>query len=144
MPSLFALTGSSSIGYFASCLLRFDLKINKGYKMDLLKAVQETKSIRAFKSDPIPKEKIEGKIRLAIHTCSAINLQPREFVGYCIAPKLGVPFPEFEVIRIGESFKRNYFSHHKDEEIEVRAGLATGRKTCQDSSPCSYSSGEFL
>jgi hypothetical protein len=139
VPSLFALTG-----YFASCLLRFDLKINKGYKMDLLKAVQEKKSIRAFKSDPIPKEKMEGIIRLAIHTPSAINLQPREFVGYCIAPKLGVPFPEFEVIRIGESFKRNYFSHHKDEEIEVRAGLATGCKTCQDPSPCNYSSGEFL
>jgi hypothetical protein len=105
--------------------LRFDLKINKGYKMHLLKAVQERKSIKAFKSDPIPNEKDEGIIRLAIHAPSAINLQPWKFVGYCIAQKLDVPIPEFKVVRIGESFKRNYFGHQKDEEIQVRAGLAT-------------------
>jgi nitroreductase len=47
--------------------------------MDLLKAIQERKSIRAFRPDPIPKEKIEAVLNLAIHGPSAINLQPWEF-----------------------------------------------------------------
>jgi nitroreductase len=47
--------------------------------MDLLKAIQERKSIRAFKPDPIPKERIEEILRLAIRAPSAINLQPWEF-----------------------------------------------------------------
>jgi nitroreductase len=45
-----------------------------------MKAIQERKSIRAFKPDPIPKEKIEEILRLAIHAPSAINLQPWEFL----------------------------------------------------------------
>lgn len=48
--------------------------------MDLLKAIQERKSIRAFKPDPIPREKIEELLKLAINAPSAINLQPWEFV----------------------------------------------------------------
>ncbi len=48
--------------------------------MDLLKAIQERKSQRAFKPDPVPKEKIEEILRLSIHAPSAINLQPWEFV----------------------------------------------------------------
>ena len=47
--------------------------------MDLLKAIQERKSIRAFRTDPVPKETIEEILRLAIHAPSAINLQPWEF-----------------------------------------------------------------
>jgi hypothetical protein len=112
--------------------------------MDLIEAIRGRKSIRAFRPDPIPREKIEEILKWSIHAPSAINLQPWEFVGYRIAQKLDVPVPEFKVVRIGESFKRNYFGHQKDEEIEVRAGLATACKMCQDPSPCSYSSGEFL
>jgi len=48
--------------------------------MDLLSAIKERKSIRVFKPDPIPKEKIEEILRLTIHAPSAINLQPWEFV----------------------------------------------------------------
>jgi nitroreductase len=48
--------------------------------MDLLEVMKERKSIRAFKSDPIPKEKIEEILRLTIHAPSAINLQPWEFI----------------------------------------------------------------
>jgi len=48
--------------------------------MDLLKVINERKSIRAFKSDPIPKERIEEILRLSVHAPSAINLQPWEFV----------------------------------------------------------------
>ena len=47
--------------------------------MDLLKAIKERKSIRAFKSDPVPREKIEEILRSATHAPSAINLQPWEF-----------------------------------------------------------------
>ena len=48
--------------------------------MDLLKVIKERKSIRAFKPDPIPKEKIEEILKLTIHAPSAINLQPWEFI----------------------------------------------------------------
>ncbi len=48
--------------------------------MDLLKAIQERKSIRAFKPDPVPRERIEEILRLTIRAPSAINLQPWEFL----------------------------------------------------------------
>ena len=48
--------------------------------MDLLKVIKERKSIRAYKPDPIPKERIEEILRLTIHAPSAINLQPWEFI----------------------------------------------------------------
>lgn len=48
--------------------------------MDLLKAIQERKSIRAFKPDPVPKERIEEILRYANLAPSAINLQPWEFI----------------------------------------------------------------
>ncbi len=48
--------------------------------MDLLKAIKERKSQRAFKPDPVSREKIEEILRLSIHAPSAINLQPWEFV----------------------------------------------------------------
>jgi nitroreductase len=48
--------------------------------MDFLKLIKERKSIRGFKPDPIPKEKIEEILRLTIHAPSAINLQPWEFI----------------------------------------------------------------
>ena len=48
--------------------------------MDLLKVINERKSIRAFKTDPVPREKIEEILNLTIHAPSAINLQPWEFI----------------------------------------------------------------
>ncbi len=48
--------------------------------MDLLKVIEERKTIRAYKPEPVPKEKIEEILRLAIHAPSAINLQPWEFI----------------------------------------------------------------
>jgi len=47
--------------------------------MDLIKAILERKSVRAFKPDPVPKEKIEEILRLAVQAPSAVNLQPWEF-----------------------------------------------------------------
>jgi nitroreductase len=44
----------------------------------LLKAIQERKSIRAFKPDLIPKERIEEILMWATRAPSAINLQPWE------------------------------------------------------------------
>ncbi len=48
--------------------------------MDLIKTIKERKSFRAFKSDPIPREKIEEILRLSVLAPSAINLQPWEFI----------------------------------------------------------------
>ncbi len=48
--------------------------------MELLKAIEERKSFRAFKADPVPKGTIQEILRRAIQAPSAINLQPWEFV----------------------------------------------------------------
>ncbi len=48
--------------------------------MDLIRIIKERKSFRAFKSDPIPREKIEEILKLSILAPSAINLQPWEFI----------------------------------------------------------------
>jgi nitroreductase len=48
--------------------------------MDLVKAIQERRSIRAYKPDPVPRERIEEILRSSIHAPSAINLQPWEFI----------------------------------------------------------------
>jgi len=48
--------------------------------MDLIKLIHERKSIRAFKPDSIPREKIEEILKLSVHAPSAINLQPWEFI----------------------------------------------------------------
>jgi nitroreductase len=48
--------------------------------MDLIKAIQERKSIRAFQEEPVPKEIIEEILKLTVHAPSAINLQPWEFI----------------------------------------------------------------
>jgi nitroreductase len=48
--------------------------------MDLIHAIKERKSIRAFKSDPVPRETVEEVLNLVIRAPSAINLQPWEFI----------------------------------------------------------------
>jgi nitroreductase len=47
--------------------------------MDVVHAIKERRSIRAFKPDPVPREKIEELLMLALQAPSAINLQPWEF-----------------------------------------------------------------
>jgi nitroreductase len=48
--------------------------------MDLLKAIRERKSTRAFKSDLVPKERIEEILKTSALAPSAINLQPWELI----------------------------------------------------------------
>lgn len=48
--------------------------------MDLVRAIEERKSVRAFKPGPVPREKIEAILRLAVRAPSAINLQPWELI----------------------------------------------------------------
>ncbi len=78
--------------------------------MDLLKVINERKSIRAFKPDPIPRERIEEILNLTSILPSAINLQPWEFVGYRIAQKLDVPVPEFKVTKLLNSMSTSLAS----------------------------------
>jgi len=47
--------------------------------MDLIQTIMERRSIRAFKPDLIPREKVEEILNIAINAPSAINLQPWEF-----------------------------------------------------------------
>ena len=46
--------------------------------MDLLQAVKDRRSCRAFTPDPVPKEMIEEMLQVATWAPSAINLQPWE------------------------------------------------------------------
>src|SRR4030065_2508488 len=48
--------------------------------MDLIQAIKERRSIRAFKPDPVPKETIEEILKLAILAPTAINLQPWDLI----------------------------------------------------------------
>jgi nitroreductase len=48
-------------------------------QMDLFDAINERKSIRAFKPDPVPREMVEEILGYALKAPSAINLQPWEF-----------------------------------------------------------------
>jgi nitroreductase len=47
--------------------------------MDLLQAIEERKSIRAFRSEPVARETLEQVLSLVVQAPSAINLQPWEF-----------------------------------------------------------------
>jgi nitroreductase len=47
--------------------------------MDVVQAIRERRSIRAFKPDPVPRETVEEILRTATQAPSAINLQPWEF-----------------------------------------------------------------
>ncbi len=48
--------------------------------MEIIKAIQGRRSIRAFRQEPVPKEIIEKILELTVHAPSAINLQPWEFI----------------------------------------------------------------
>jgi nitroreductase len=48
--------------------------------MDLLKIIEERKSIRAFKADPVPEDLVRQILAAAAQAPSAINLQPWEFL----------------------------------------------------------------
>jgi len=48
--------------------------------MDIVEAINQRKSIRAFKSDPVPKETLEEIMELALRAPSWGNTQPWEFV----------------------------------------------------------------
>lgn len=47
--------------------------------MNLSDAIEERRSIRAFREEPVAAKVIEGVIEMAIHAPSAMNLQPWEF-----------------------------------------------------------------
>jgi nitroreductase len=49
-------------------------------KLDLIEAIKTRKSIRAFKTDPIPKVVLEDILKTATLSPSAANLQPWEFL----------------------------------------------------------------
>jgi nitroreductase len=48
--------------------------------MDTLQAIRERRSARAFKPVPVPRERVEEILKLAVNAPSANNLQPWEFV----------------------------------------------------------------
>ena len=48
--------------------------------MDVTEAIKQRKSIRAFKSDPVPKDILENIIEQALRAPSWANTQPWEFL----------------------------------------------------------------
>ena len=55
------------------------LKQSEEIRMDIVEAIKNRKSIRKFKSDPIPHEVIKDLLEIAGHAPSALNTQPWEF-----------------------------------------------------------------
>ena len=49
-------------------------------KMDIIELINTRKSVRAFRSDPVTRKKIEEILNLVVKAPSAINLQPWEFI----------------------------------------------------------------
>ena len=47
--------------------------------MDVLQAIQDRKSVRAFKATPVSRDTINDLLKLTAHAPSAINLQPWDF-----------------------------------------------------------------
>jgi nitroreductase len=47
--------------------------------MDVIEAIQKRKSIRGYKTDPVPKELLQQILEFASHAPSAMNTQPWEF-----------------------------------------------------------------
>jgi nitroreductase len=47
--------------------------------MEIVEAIQKRKSIRAFKSDPVPQEILKKIMELALRAPSWANTQPWEF-----------------------------------------------------------------
>ena len=63
------------MGIFAKKVLT-----NMEDSMDLVKAIDSRRSIRAFKPDPVSRDIIDKILSLVIKAPSAINLQPWEFI----------------------------------------------------------------
>ena len=68
---------TKNYGYL--CKEEFNLQGGQA-SMDLVKAIDSRRSIRAFKPDPVSKEIIDKILSLVIKAPSAINLQPWEFI----------------------------------------------------------------
>ena len=47
--------------------------------MDIIKAVESRKSIRAYTNKPVPKEMIDEILNISVRAPSALNTQPWEF-----------------------------------------------------------------
>ena len=47
--------------------------------MDIIEAINSRKSIRGYKSDPVPREMLEKILEIASRAPSAMNTQPWEF-----------------------------------------------------------------
>ena len=64
--------------------------------MDIVEAVNQRKSIRAFKPDPVPQETLKELMELALRAPSWANTQPWEFaiVGGSKVAEIGQAFME--------------------------------------------------
>ena len=60
--------------------LRLDISFRKGLAMDLIAAIKERRSCRAFLPDPIDEATIEQVLEAAVWAPSPANLQPWEFI----------------------------------------------------------------
>jgi len=92
--------------------------------MELLKAIQERRSIRKFKSEPVAKAMLQEILQAALRSPSAINTQPWEcwVVGGEIVKQLGqemyeegknggIPRPDF---KLPEVWKETYMNRMRD------------------------------
>lgn len=97
--------------------------------MDLDQAMQERKSIRGFKPDPVPREMLEEIIALANRAPSSMNTQPWHFHVLTGAPLEKVRSGNTERMLAGIPPQREIADHgkyegvHRDRQVEIAIQL---------------------
>jgi nitroreductase len=116
--------------------------------MDLWDAVKQRRSVRVFKSDPIPKDVIEKIIMAATEAPSSSNMQPWEFVAvagrerdrlgqilveafakeekdYDFEGDKGKPFPE-KILQRRKAFYKELFQKAEEKGLDPKKFLQEG------------------
>ncbi|MEN6622655.1 MAG: nitroreductase [Smithella sp.] len=76
--------------------------------MDILDAIKRRRSIRAYKTDPVPKNVIKEILEIAGLAPSALNTQPWEYVVVAGEPLAGIRERNMEKLNAGEPPRPEY------------------------------------
>ena len=95
--------------------------------MDVLEAIQSRKSIRAFKPDPVPRERVDQILEIAQRAPSGTNTQPWHTYVCAGDVKQAITHDVLELARAGKGKSYEdydyYPSHWKDIHRERRRGI---------------------
>jgi nitroreductase len=88
--------------------------------MDILTAIEERKSIRSFKPDPVPKEILKKVLDVACRAPSSVNQQPWEFAVIAGEPLETLKRKNVENVLAGIPGQRDYPTEERPKESVYR------------------------